>query len=585
MAQIQNQGVSAIKATLSQAPASPGVYRMFNENGELLYVGKAKNLAARIKSYTEYRGQSDRIAKMVTETRRMELVRTSTETEALLLEQDFIKRLKPKYNITMRDNKSYAYLALSKGACPRIYKHRGAKNSHAQFFGPFPNGTALNESLKIIQDIFKLRTCTDSYFKNRARPCLLHQIKKCSAPCTGIISNEAYAARAQEAAAFLKGRDDALVRDLSAKMESAAASNDYEEAIYYRDQIAHLNQMLKKSPLSKLSADTDVIALARAANAAIIEVMFSRGSAMAGSFSYEPANIDGATDAEIMAAFLDEFYAEREKPKLILSNVSTDETTLPARGDKKRALDLVLTNARAKLEMKLIEGRSQEARTTALAKLLSLSEITRIDVFDNSHISGIAKVGAMIVAGPGGFQKDNYRRYDIKTVATGDDFGMMAEVLTRRYTRAKEDGSFPSLIVLDGGEPQLTAARKVLAKLALDLPLLGLAKTEGHDKGNETLIFNNRRLKLPQGDSILFYLERIRDEAHRFAIQSHRNKRATQMFSSPLDAIEGIGPKKKRALLNYFGSVKNIENASTDELANVEGVSSALAETIYKTFH
>jgi len=577
MAQTEN----VISAVAKQAPSSPGVYRMFGKNGELLYVGKAKNLAARIKSYAEKGTLSDRIAKMVEETRRMELVRTSTETEALLLEQDFIKRLKPKYNIVMRDDKSYAYLALSKGNFPRIYKYRGAKNSGARFFGPFPNGGALAESLKIMQDIFKLRTCSDSYFRNRARPCLLHQIKKCSAPCTGAISGENYSARATEACSFLKGRDDALMKRLSAKMEAASAAGEFEEAIYYRDQIAHLNQMLKKSPLSGFSEDTDVIALAREGNKAAIEVMFSRSSAMAGNFSYEPTNIDGATDEEIMAAFLDEFYLERERPKSILSNVALEETAVPERGDKKRALDIVLANAKAKLEQR----GSQEEHLRSLAKLLGLGDIKRIDVFDNSHISGAAKVGAMIVAGSTGFQKDNYRRYDIKTVVGGDDFGMMEEVLTRRYTRAKEENTLPSLVILDGGEPQLVVARKVLAKLDLDLPLLGIAKTEGHDKGNETLIFGAKRFKLRGGDPILFYLERLRDEAHRFAIKSHRAKRQRQMLSSGLDVIEGIGPKKKRALLNYFGSVRNIENASLDELSKVEGISSALADTIYKSFH
>ena len=577
-----------IRGAGSSAPSSAGVYRMFAKDDGLLYVGKAKDLSARIKSYADPSRLSDRIAKMVSETARMELVQTATENEALLLEQDFIKRLKPKYNIVMRDGKSYPYLAISRAEYPRLMKFRGAKSASLRLFGPFPSGLAVNESLRAIQGIFRLRTCFDNFFKNRVRPCLLYQIRRCSAPCCGKVSKEGYAAAADGATAFLKGRDDTLLRDLSEKMEQASAARDYESAALFRDQIAYLNQMLKKSPLEGIDRDTDIVALARAGDVAAIEVLFSRRSVAAGNFSYEPEDIRGASDEEILAAFLEDFYAERERPRAILSNVATPETSVPRKGDKKRALDIVFKNAEARLHRRMIEGRGAERYMAALAKTLRLpAPPARIDVFDNSHTGGTGRVGAMVVAGADGFQTRNYRRYDIRSAGKGDDLAMMDEMLGRRYSRAIAEKTLPDLVIIDGGMPQVGAARRAIARLGLDLPILGLAKSEGHDAGNETLVFAAsasavpQAFKLPPNDPLLFYLERVRDEAHRFAITAHRAKRASNEFRSALDGIEGVGPAKKRALLNYFGSVRNIENASLDELLKVDGVSRALARRIY----
>ncbi|MDR1009118.1 MAG: excinuclease ABC subunit UvrC, partial [Rickettsiales bacterium] len=477
-------GVNTIKKFQREAPTSPGVYRMFDFAGRVLYVGKAKNLAARIKNYTETSGLSARIAKMVEETARMEIITTRTENEALLLEQDLIKRLKPKYNILMRDDKSYPYLTISKGEYPRLGKYRGAKGAGAHFFGPFPSGLAVNEGIKIIEAAFKLRTCRDTYFKNRVRPCLLYQIKKCSAPCCGLISAEDYKRAVEEAVAFLRGRDSGLIDEMAGRMREAADAHDFESAIFYREQVSYLNQILKRNALANIGLSTDVIALVRAGEEVAIEVLFSRNSIIQGDFSYLPSQAEGASDLEIMSAFLDSFYLEREPPRLIITNVAGAEfddvvVEVPSRGDKLRALASVEKNGLMKLERRMTEGKNQTRYLEELGSVLGLTApIERIDVFDNSHLSGTNKVGVMICAGPGGFQKDNYRRYDIRSVSTGDDFGMMEEVLTRRYTRAKAEGTLPSLIILDGGAPQLDVALHVLRRLDLEvLPIMGIAKT------------------------------------------------------------------------------------------------------------
>ncbi|MDR3126206.1 MAG: excinuclease ABC subunit UvrC [Rickettsiales bacterium] len=590
-----SKGVEIVREFWAAAPEKPGVYRMFGADGRVLYVGKAKNLKNRIKSYTDPARLSDRIAKMVSETASMKAVETLTENEALILEQDLIHQLRPKYNIIMRDDKSYPFLTISRDDFPRLGKFRGIKNSRLRFFGPFPSGLALNEGIKIIQAVFKLRTCADAFFRNRRTPCLLYQIKKCSAPCCGRISRDAYAASAAGAVRFLEGKSDALVEDLAARMDEASGAKEYEDAIFYRNQIEYLNQILKRSSLSALPSDTDIVCLVRRDDAAAIEVLFSRNSIIHGDFSYALKSPPSATDAEILSEFLEVFYAERDVPKLILANVAPPEgfavpgarIEVPSRGDKRSALDTVLANGEAKLARRLLAEGACRKYIARLAEIFGLAQnISRIDLFDNSHISGTSKVGAMVVAGPEGFRKDDYRLYNIKTVRGGDDFAMMEEVLTRRYARAISEGALPDLVIVDGGKIQVEFAHHALARLSLDIPIIGIAKTAGHDKGNETLyMFGGKEVRLEPNDPLLFFLERIRDESHRFAVSAHRRRREKSAVSSQLDAIEGIGEAKKKALLRYFGSVRNIINARVEEISRVEGISGALAKKIYAEFH
>ncbi|MDR1476836.1 MAG: excinuclease ABC subunit UvrC [Rickettsiales bacterium] len=598
-------GLKAVSEFQAGAPRLPGVYRMFDGVGRLLYVGKAKDLRQRLKNYTDIANLSERIAKMVSETRRMDIIRTNTENEALILEQDLIHRQKPKYNIMLRDDKSYPYLTLSRDEYPRLGKYRGARSARLMFFGPFPSNLAVNEGIKMMQSIFGLRTCSDAYMGNRRAPCLLYQIKKCAAPCCGRISRDGYAARAAEAVAFLKGKSNTLIDGLSEQMRASAEDKDYESAMYYRDQIGYLNQLLKKSSLSSLGQDTDVIALLERSGEYKIEVLFSRSSITQGNYSYTPLGARGSPHAEILAAFLERFYSENEIPKLILTNVDLGapkgeieeslgslkgakvSIEVPQRGVKKAALDTVVKNGLARLEQNLDAAAKGGEYMEALAKLFGLATVPgRIDVFDNSHISGTGKVGAMVVAGPRGFMRDDYRRYNISSTEKGDDIRMMEEVLTRRYSRAKAENTLPDLIIVDGGAPQVEAAFHALRRLELDVPTLGMAKSEGHDAGNETLLMRGHMpVKLDHDDPLLFYLERVRDEAHRYAITSHRRKREKSAVRSALDSIEGVGPAKKKALLNYFGSVRNIENSTAEELARVSGVDRRLAQKIYDSFH
>ena len=565
---------------------------MYAADGRLLYVGKAKDLAVRLRSYLDAGRLSARIAKMVSEVARVELAVVPTESQALVLEQDLIKRLRPKYNILLRDDKSYPFLVITRGAVPRLGKYRGARNKSAHFFGPFPDGTAVAEAVRILEAAFRLRTCRDSIFANRSRPCLLWQIKKCSAPCCGKISSEDYEASVRGAVEFLKGKNPALLETLGEKMQEAAEAHDYEAAIALRDQISSLSQVLKVSPLANIGESADVVALARAGEAIAIEVMFSRNFIITGDFTYFVESAGDANDPEIIGEFLESFYSEREAPKVVLTNIAGvvfdgAKVEVPTSGVKAEAVRNVVKNGEAKLERRLLNEKAAEKYLAELQELLGLATpIERIDVFDNSHISGSFKVGAVISAGARGFIKNLYRKYDIKSTEVGDDFAMMREVLTRRLTRCRDEGALPSLVMIDGGEPQMRAARTVLSLLDMaDLPLLGFAKTEGHDAGNETLLFDGRRIKLPEGSALLFYLERIRDEAHRFAIGAHRSKRGGELVRSVLDEIEGVGAARKKALLLYFGSAKNVLDAGVDELMKVRGISRDTAEKIYRIKH
>ena len=598
-------GLEIIQNFHKNAPKSAGVYRMLNENGDVLYGGKTKNRYNRIKNYTKLNGLAERIKRMIFETRKMEIIKTNTENEALIVEQDLIKQLNPKYNILLKDDKSYPYLTISKDEFPKLGKYRGDKNKSLHFFGPFPSVLALNESIKIIQSIFGLRTCKDTLFRNRQTPCLLYQIKRCSGPCCFKISKSEYNQQVDKAISFLKGENKFLIDSLSKKMQEASEARDYETAIIYRDKIAYLNQILKKSTFSNLDFDTDVICLVNRDDIYEIEVFFSRNSIICGNFSYFPSKTKDATQEEVLYAFIEQFYNEREIPKLILTNIELNkikddlQDTLsslkgqnviietPQKGEKKKIIDTILQNAKNHLEHKFITEINQKKYMDDLQKLFELqSSPKRIDVFDNSHTFGTNKIGAMIVVGPKGFQKDNYRKYNIKSDISGDDYKMMEEVLTRRYTRAKAENTLPDLIIVDGGKGQLDIAHHIIRRLELSIPIVGIAKGENRNAGEETLYqFSKEPINLPKDDSTLFFLQRIRDEAHRFAITTHRNKRDKSTFKSTLDDIEGIGSIKKKALLNYFGSVKNIINANIEELLKVDGINKNLAEKIYNFFH
>ncbi|MBD5405442.1 excinuclease ABC subunit UvrC [bacterium] len=598
-------GLEIIRNFHKNTPNSPGVYRMFDENGKVLYVGKAKNLHKRIKNYTELDGLSERIKKMIHETRKMEIIQTNTENEALIVEQDLIKKLNPKYNILLKDDKSYPYLTISKDEFPKLGKFRGDKSSAFHFFGPFPSSAAVNEGIKIIQSMFGIRTCRDTMFKNRQSPCLLYQIKKCSAPCCLKIQPAQYREQVDKAISFLKGENKTLIDEFSKKMQTASQNRDYETAIIYRDKISYLNQILKKSTFSSLDNDTDIICIVGRDNVYEIEVFFSRKSIICGNFSYFPTKTQNATEEEILYAFIEQFYSERDIPKLILTNInlpltkteleetlseikgSKVEIDTPQKGEKKKIVDNIISNANAHLEHKFITEINQKKYMDDMQKLFELkTSPKRIDVFDNSHTFGTNKIGAMIVVGPQGFQKDNYRKYNIKSDILGDDYKMMEEVLTRRYTRAKAENTLPDLIIVDGGKGQLDVAHHVLRRLELTTPLVGIAKGENRNAGEETLYqMGKEPINLAKNDPTLFFLQRIRDEAHRFAITTHRERRAKSTFRSALDDIEGIGASKKKALLNYFGSVKNIINANIEELIKVDGINKNLAEKIHKFFH
>lgn len=597
-------GLEIIRKFHKNAPNSAGVYRMLNNENKVLYVGKAKNLHKRIKNYTELDGLSDRIKRMIFETSSMEIIQTNTEHEALLLEQDLIKQLNPKYNILLKDDKSYPYLTISKEEIAKLGKFRGDKNSSNHFFGPFPSGLAVNESIKLIQSIFGLRTCKDTMLKNRQTPCLLYQIKKCSGICCNKISLSEYKSQVDQAISLLKGENKEIIDKLSQKMQSASQTRDYETAIIYRDKIAYLNQILKRNTFATIDGKTDIAVIIKKENTFIIEVLISRNSITSGQYSFFPKNTENANESEILTSFFEQFYTTHEIPQTILTNITLDnkedieeslsnikgnkvQIETPQKGDKRKIIENIIQNANLHLEHKFIEESNNKQYMEDLQKLFNLkSPPKRIDVFDNSHTFGTDKIGAMIVVGPKGFQKENYRKYNIKANIAGDDYKMMDEVLTRRYTRAKSEHTLPDLILVDGGRGQLDIAYNVIRNLELETPIVGIAKGENRNAGEETLYKKGMRpINLAKSDPLLFFLQRIRDEAHRFAITTHRKKREKSHFKSALDDIEGIGAAKKKNLLSYFGSVKNIINSDISELLKVDGINKNLAEKIYKTFH
>ncbi len=629
-----DQGVGVIEHHLRTMPACPGVYRMLNRSGDVLYVGKAKNLKKRVVSYTRLQRQSNRIRRMVSETVDMEIVTTHTEAEALLLEANLIKRFKPRFNILLRDDKSFpSILITGDHPFPQVLKHRGARNRKGDYFGPFASAWAVNETLTVLQRAFLLRSCTDAVFAARTRPCLLHQIKRCSAPCDGRISEKEYAALVQQAHRFLTGESRRIQDHLAGLMEEASESLEFEAAAEYRDRIAALTRVQAHQDINLSGIGTaDVIGAYQAGNQTCIQVFFFRAGRNYGNRAYFPSHARDDDIAEVLEAFVGQFYAGNPPPATILLSHKLPHAPLvsealavradrrvrllvPQRGEKLGLVRHAVTNAKEALSRRLAESASQRKLLEGLADTLDLeSPPERIEVYDNSHIGGTRAVGAMIVAGPEGFMKAAYRKFNIRSTVSaatpppaaglsdssqepyatpGDDYAMMREVLTRRFSRAlKEDpererGQWPDLVLIDGGAGQLSIAREVFEELGIeDVALAAIAKGPDRDAGREKIFLPERKpFTLPPRDPVLYFLQRIRDEAHRFAIGAHRSKRSKGMAKSSLDDIPGIGAKRKKALLHHFGSAAAVAEAGRADLEAVSGISREIANKVYDWFH
>ena len=600
-------------------PLSPGVYRMLGADGAALYVGKARALKKRVTSYTQIHRLSERLRRMVAETVTMEIVTTHTEAEALLLEANLIKRLKPRYNIVLRDDKSYPWLMLTEDhPYPQITKHRGARTRKASYFGPFASAWAVNQTVTAMQRVFLLRSCADTVFANRSRPCLLHQIRRCSAPCVGRISEADYAALADQARAFLGGKASSVQRDLAAEMEQAAEVLEFERAAAIRDRIRALTSVQGTDVINPASlGDADVIAAYQIAGQTCVQVFFVRGGRNNGNRAFYPSHTKNEETPEVLAAFIAQFYDDKPPPPLLLLNRALEEQGLieealslksqtfgdgtgrggrkveiaiPQRGEKAAVVAHAELNAREALERKLAESAGQAKLLEATGALFDMPPPARIEVYDNSHIMGSNAYGVMIVAGTEGFNKAAYRKFAIRgPITPGDDFAMMTEVLTRRFARAlkDEDAEWPDLVLIDGGAGQLSAARAVLEDLGItNVKLVGVAKGPDRNAGREWFHMDGREaFQLPPRDPVLYFLQRLRDEAHRFAITTHRAGRSKSLVQSELDEIPGIGPGRKRALLNHFGSARGVKQAGLHDLEAAPGVSKEIARRVYGFFH
>ncbi|WP_084399187.1 excinuclease ABC subunit UvrC [Henriciella aquimarina] len=616
------RGVDVIKDNLKRLPAKPGVYRMFGAKDEVLYVGKARNLKARVSNYARLGGHTQRIAAMIALTARMEFVVTESETEALLLEASLIKSLKPRFNILLRDDKSFPYILIRRDHdYPQILKYRGSKQDRGDYFGPFASANAVTRTLDTLQKAFLLRTCEDSVFSVRNRPCMLHQIKRCSAPCVGLVSDEEYARLADQAADFLKGKGVDLQAQLACEMEEAAEAMDFERAATLRDRIRALAHVRAQQDVNPDGIEeADIFAIAMEGGQSAVQVFFIRAGQNWGASIHFPRHEKEQTAAEILSAFLVQFYDKRPPPKLVLTNEVPDQASLiadalelksdrkveirtPQRGDKRELVAQASRNAAEALSRKLSETASQQRLLKDLAKTFDLAEPPkRVEVYDNSHIQGTNAVGGMVVAGPEGFIKGQYRKFNIKDAALepGDDYGMMREVMRRRFKRllkeADEAGvaiaeleTYPDLVLIDGGLGQLSAVVETLRELNLtpdDVTLVSIAKGPDRNAGREKFFRpNHAPFTLPPDTPVLYYLQRLRDEAHRWAIGAHRSKRSSDIKASPLDEIDGIGPARKKALLHRFGSAKGVSRAKLADLEHVEGINRALAERIYGHFN
>ena len=627
-------GVAAIRAALATMPGSPGVYRMLAEDGSALYVGKARNLKKRVTNYTQLARLPIRLQRMVTETRQLEIITTHTEAEALLLEINLIKRLTPRFNVQLRDDKSFPYVALFEDhPFPQIAKHRGARDRKGSYFGPFASAGAVNETLTVLQRAFLLRSCADTVFAGRTRPCLLHQIKRCSAPCVERISADAYAGLVDEAKEFLAGKSHELQATLATRMQAASDAMDFEVAAMYRDRIRALSMIQARQTINvETLEDADVIAAHQAAGSTCVQVFFFRGGFNYGNRSYFPRHDKQLDTAEVLNAFVGQFYADRTPPKLILISHDVADRALlaealttragfrvhvevPTRGGKRQAVEHALINAKEAMARRLAESSTQTQLLQGVATVFSLeASPRRIEVYDNSHISGRQALGGMIVAGPEGLMKNAYRKFNIRgeqpppgqvppapvpPIAAaapptgGDDYAMMREVLLRRFGRAmREDPgrtseNWPDLVLLDGGQGQLSVGLEVFAELGItDIPLVAIAKGPDRDAGRERFFMDGREpFQLEPRDPVLYFLQRLRDEAHRFAIGGHRTRRSNAIAASPLDDIAGIGPRRKKALLMHFGSGQAVSRAGLQDLEKVAGISKSVAKKIYDHFH
>ncbi|TMJ90694.1 MAG: excinuclease ABC subunit UvrC [Alphaproteobacteria bacterium] len=632
-------GRAVILSHAKLAPSSPGVYRMIDAKGDVLYVGKAKNIRKRIIAYARPTGYEPRIERMIAATAALEFVSTATETEALLLEANLIKRLRPRFNVLLRDDKSFPYILITADHwAPQMLKHRGARTREGNYYGPFASVWAVNRTITALQRAFLLRSCSDAFFESRTRPCLLYQIKRCSGPCTQEIDFAEYGKLVGEANAFLSGKSQAVKDTLAAEMEKASAALEFERAAIYRDRLAALSAVQSHQDINPRGVEeADVFAVHQAGGFNCVEVFFFRTGQNWGNRAYFPKADRSLAPGEVLGAFLAQFYDDKPVPRTIFVSHEIDERALlaealstksghkvevnvPQRGEKKDLVDHALANAREALARKLAESSSQRKLLEALAEVFALAgPPRRIEVYDNSHIQGSNAVGAMIVAGPEGFRKNQYRKFNIRTadLAPGDDFGMMREVLGRRFKRlmneaprgmpgamspaaqasvpldvaggpeGEDDSPWPDLVIIDGGRGQLTAAQETLTSLGIiDVPLVAIAKGADRDAGMETFLLPGRDpFKLRPRDPVLYFVERLRDEAHRFAVGSHRIRRRRDLREAGLQEIPGIGPTRKRALLHHFGTLKAIERAAPADLAKVPGISAETARKIYDFFH
>jgi excinuclease ABC subunit C len=583
------------KSFVSGLPNLPGVYRMLGKGGEALYVGKARDLKKRVASYFNKTAHGPRTQVMIGQVAAIEVTATRSEGEALLLENNLIKSLAPRYNILFRDDKSYPYLTITGQRFPRLGFHRGAKDKRHRYFGPFPHAYAVRESIQLLQRVFRLRTCEDTVFEHRSRPCLLHQIKRCTAPCTGKISAELYAEDVANAALFLEGREDDVIGNLNKKMDSASEARRYEEAAAYRDQVRALSRVQARQYVeSNRGVDADVVACVIDGEIACVNLVMIRTGRHVGDRSFFPANAEGAAAAEVVAAFLEQHYVEQPAPGLVVTSEPVDleniHVVTPSHGERKVWLDMARKNALLAIAQRVRDRATQEGRLLALREALGLPEgAQRIECFDISHTMGEATVASCVVYDRSQMQKSEYRRFNIRNVTPGDDYAAMGQVLARRYERiTAEAGKIPDLILIDGGKGQASIASAVLHDLGLhQLCVVGVAKGPERKPGEEELILESesRTLQLAPSHPGLHLIQAIRDEAHRFAVVGHRARRGKARTTSMLNEIPGIGAKRRQALLSAFGGLRGVQAAAVDDIAKVEGISRPLAERIYRRLH
>ncbi len=616
------RGVEVIEAMVKVLPNAPGVYRMLDGKGDVLYVGKAKSLKKRVANYARLGQLPTRIIRMIQATVTMEFVRTATETEALLLEANLIKQLRPRFNVLLRDDKSFPYILIAEDhEAPQLVKHRGARSRKGQYFGPFASAWAVGRTINAMQKAFLIRTCSDSVYESRTRPCLLYQIKRCSAPCTGEIPLADYRGLVDEAESFLSGKSKVIRQELAMEMSRAAEAMDFESAAVYRDRLAALSHVQSHQGINPQNVEeADVFAVYQDSGQTCVQVFFFRTGQNWGNHAFFP-KAGGADAKEALSSFVAQFYDDKPVPRLILVSHELEdmdllaralsekadrkvEVALPRRGEKKDLVDHAIQNAREALARRLADSSSQGKLLDGVGRVFGLqTPPRRIEVYDNSHIMGSNPVGAMIVAGPGGFMKNHYRKFNIRSedITPGDDFGMMREVMTRRFGRLMKEhgskaqaardeegfGAWPDLVLIDGGAGQLSAAKAILDEIGLtDIPLVGVAKGPDRDAGRERFFIPGKPdFMLPTRDPVLYFIQRLRDEAHRFAIGSHRARRSKQISQGGLQEIPGVGPTRKRALLNHFGTLKAIQRAALSDLESVPGLSTSTAKAIYDYFH